>query len=55
MTDSEHPININTLHNVHGVEEVIQLTIESDAEIIANSHWTADLFSRTLSRLLHRC
>ena len=32
----------NTLHNVYVVEELIQLTIESNAEIIVNSHWTED-------------
>ena len=43
MAEPAQPLNINTLHNVHVVEELIQLTIESNAEIIANSHWTEDL------------
>ena len=33
----------NTLYNVHVVEKLIQLTVESNAEIIANSHLTEDL------------
>ena len=37
------PLDINRLHNVNVVEQLIQLTIISDAEIIANSHWTEDL------------
>ena len=32
-----------TLHNVHVVEELMQLSLGSDKEIIANSHWTEDL------------
>ena len=43
MAESAQPLNTNTLHNVHVVEELIQLTIESNAEVIANSHWTEDL------------
>ena len=42
MAEPTQPLNINTLHNVYVVEELIQLTIESNAEIIANSHWTED-------------
>ena len=33
------PLDINTPHNVYVVEELIQLTVESEAEFIANSHW----------------
>ena len=40
------PLNINTLHNVYGVEEFIQLIIESNAKIIANSHCTKDFSSK---------
>ena len=36
MVDPAQPLDINTLHNVYVVEEVIELTIESCAEIIAN-------------------
>ena len=31
-------LDINTLHNVYVVEELIQLIIGSNAKIIANSH-----------------
>ena len=31
------------LHNVYVVKELIQLTIELNEKIIANSHWTEDL------------
>ena len=34
---------VNTLHNVYVVEELIQLSVASNAEIIANLHWTEDL------------
>ena len=43
LAEPAQPLDINTLHNVHVVEELIQLTIKSNAEIIANSHWTEDL------------
>ena len=43
MAEPAQPLDINTLYNVDVVEELIQLTIESNAEIIANSHWTEDL------------
>ena len=36
-------LNIITLHNIYVVELLIELTIKSDVEIIANSHWTEDL------------
>ena len=35
---SFHFLHTNTLHNVHVVEELRQLTFMSDAEIIANLH-----------------
>ena len=38
MAEPVQPLNINTLHDVYVVEELIQLTIESNAEIVANSH-----------------
>ena len=53
MAEPAQVLNINTLHNVYVVEELIQLTIESNAEIIANS--LLQLFSRIPSRLLHQC
>ena len=40
MAEPVQPLDINTLHTVYAV---IQLTVESNAEIIANSHWTVDL------------
>ena len=40
MAEPAQLLDFNTLHNVHVVEELIQLIIESNAEIIANSHWT---------------
>ena len=43
MAEPAQPLDINTLHNVHVVEQLIQVTIESNAEIIANSQWTEDL------------
>ena len=43
MAEPAYPLNINTLHNVYVVKKPIQLTIESNAEIIANLHWTEGL------------
>ena len=43
MAEPAQPLDINTLHNVHVVEELIQLTIESNAEI------RTVLFPRVLS------
>ena len=43
MAESPRTLNINTVHNVYVVEEVIQLTIKLNAEIIANSHCSKDL------------
>ena len=40
MTLPAHQLDINTLHNAHGVEELIHLTVLSDTEIIVNFHWT---------------
>ena len=40
MAEPAQPLDINTLNNVHVVEELLH---KSDAEIIANSHWTEDL------------
>ena len=37
MVEPEQSLNINTLCNVYVVEELIQIPIESNAEIIANS------------------
>ena len=36
------PLDVNTLDNVHVVEEPKQLTVELDAEIIGKEHWTKD-------------
>ena len=47
MAEPAQPLNINTLHNVHVVEELIQLTIKSNAEIIANSHSGPKILRRT--------
>ena len=44
MAEPAQPLDINTLHNVYVVEELIQLTVGSDMAIIANSHWTEDFF-----------
>ena len=41
--DPAQPLNINTLHNVHVVEELLQLNIYSNTEIIANSHRIEEL------------
>ena len=43
MVEPAQPLNINTLHNIHVIVVLIQFTIESNARIIANSHWTEDL------------
>ena len=37
------PADINTLHNVNVVEELLQPTVGSDAEIIAKLHSSEDL------------
>ena len=36
-------LDVNTLHNVDDVEELIHLIAESDVEIIASSLWTEDV------------
>ena len=36
-------IGISLNRSLYVIEELIQLTVGSDAEIIANSHWTEDL------------
>ena len=43
ISEQAQLLDINTLHNIHVVEELIQLTIESNAEITSNSHWTEQL------------
>ena len=43
MAKPEQPLYINTLHNIYAVEEIIQLTDASDAEIIDSSHWIEDI------------
>ena len=45
MAEPTQPLYINMLHNVYiyVVEELKYLTIESNAENIANSHWTDNL------------
>ena len=42
IAEPAQPLYINTLHNVYVIEELIQLTIGSNAEIIATSLWTKD-------------
>ena len=39
-SEPEQPLDVNTLHNVYGVEKIIQLTNRSGGEIIINSYWT---------------
>ena len=52
MAETAQPLNIHTLHNyVYVVKELIQLTIQTNAEIIANSHWTEDLSTFLLNTL----
>ena len=42
--DMAEPVqDINAVHNVYIFEEFIQLTIESNADIIDNSHWAEEL------------
>ena len=43
MAKSAQLLDISTLYNVFVVEELIQLTVGSVAEITANSYWTKDL------------
>ena len=43
MADPVQPLTVNTLQNVCVVEELIQLSFASDAEIIGNWYWTDDL------------
>ena len=45
MADSAQPLDVNMLHNVHVVKELIQPldTVGSDEEIVANSHETEGL------------
>ena len=43
MTEPAQPLDINTLHKVYVVEELIQVTIISNVKIILNVHWTEDL------------
>ena len=43
IAEPAHPLDVNTLHNVHVVKELLQLTNGSNAEIIAILHYTEDL------------
>ena len=43
MAELAQPLYINTVHNVYDAEELIQLTIESNAKIIVKRHKTKDL------------
>ena len=52
MAEPEQPLNINKLHNVYVVKELIQLTVGSNAEIIANSLWIEILRSTFLLNTL---
>ena len=50
MDEPAQSLDISTLHNVYVVNSLIQLTVESDAEITAKSLWTEDLtFWRVLT------
>ena len=43
MVEPAQRLDIKSLHNVHVIEELIQLTVIPNAEIIANLHWIEDL------------
>ena len=43
MAEPAEPLVINTLSNVHVIEELIQLPVGSDTVVIANSYWTKNL------------
>ena len=49
MTEPAEPLDINTLNNVHVIEELIQLPVGSDTVVISNSYWTKILRSTFLS------
>ena len=40
---AESALDINTHSNVHVIEELIQLPVDSDTVVIANSYWTKNL------------
>ena len=40
MAEPAQPLDINTLHNVHIVGDLIQVIVELNVETIAKSHWT---------------
>ena len=43
MAETAEPQVINTLSNVHVIEELIQLPVDMDTVVIANSYWTKNL------------
>ena len=43
MSEPAESLVINTLRNVHAIEELIQLSIGSDTVVIANSYWNKNL------------
>ena len=49
MAKPAKPLDINTLSNVHVIEELIQLPVASDMVVIADSYWTKILRSTFLS------
>ena len=51
MADLVQSLDVNTLPDVHTIEEFIQLSVGSDVEIIANVGFVFGI----LSRLLNRC
>ena len=56
MNNIVQPLDLNTLHTVHIIEELIQHIVGSYVEIIANFHWTKDLVNDfSLSTTLQGC
>ena len=43
MAEPVYTLDTNTLYNVNVVDKLIQPTVGSNAEIVANSHLTEDL------------
>ena len=43
MAEPAQPLNINTLSNVHVIEELIQLPVGSDTVVIAHFYWIKNL------------
>ena len=49
MTKPPKSLVINTRSNVHVIKELIQLPVDSETVVIANSYWTKILRSTFLS------